>query len=203
MIDSKGRLEAAASAIESEALDAARSAIAEGCEEWLRRSKIFSERLETIASQDLHKFARALALTMLGQLPTRPGTCPFCIQYGRDRSCTGCGYALTHGRCDSEASAFSLFIEAFQELGKAIYQDTEGSPIDSLEAREALRSSLYASSKRTEKMLADLPHASALDLMERKSSYLDEMIGLIPWALFSSQVEARAKEVHETLKNYW
>ncbi len=39
--------------------------------------------------------------------------------------------------------------------------------------------------------------------MELKGSYLDETIGLIPWTLFSSQVEARAREVHERLKNYW
>ncbi len=132
MIDSKRRLEEAASAIDAASLDAARSAIAEGCEEWLDCSKLFSERLETVTSQALHKFARAVALTMLGQLPTRPGTCPFCLQYGSDRCCRGCGYALTHGRCDSDASAFSLFIEAFQELGKAIYQDIEGPPIDPL-----------------------------------------------------------------------
>ena len=68
---------------------------------------------------ELHKFARALSLTLLGHLPTRPGTCPFCIQYDRDQACTGCGYAATHGRCDAEDSAFSLFIEAFQELGRS------------------------------------------------------------------------------------
>ncbi len=61
MIDSKRRrLEEAASAIDAEALYAARSAITEDCEEWLRRSKIFSKRLETLASHDLHKFARAV-----------------------------------------------------------------------------------------------------------------------------------------------
>lgn len=52
-------------------------------------------------------------------------------------------------------------------------------------------------------MLADLLSASALDLIELKASYLDETIGLVPWRLLSSQVEARAKEVHEKLKNYW
>lgn len=81
------------------------------------------------------------ALTMLGQLPTRPETCPFCLQYGSDPSCRGCGYALSHSRCDSDASAFSLFIEAFQELGKAIYQDVEGPQPDPLEARKLLRAS--------------------------------------------------------------
>ena len=40
------------------------------------------------------------------------------------RAAQGCGYAATHGRCDADDSAFSLFIEAFQELGRVIYQDT-------------------------------------------------------------------------------
>lgn len=203
MIDSTRKLEEAASAIDAGSLTAARLAIAECCEDWLRLAKILSDRLETVTPQDLHKFARALALTMLGQLPTRPGTCPFCIQYGKDRSCGGCGYALTHGRCDSDASAFSLFIEAFQELGSAIYQDIKGPEVDPLEARKALRETLCASSQRTKKVLADLPSASALNLMELKASYLDDMIDLIPWRLFSSQVEERAKEVREKLKDYW
>ena len=205
MIDSARKLEEAASAIDAESLAAARLAIAEGCEDWLRLAKIFSERLEAVEPQDLHKFARALALTMLGELPTRPGTCPFCIQYGKDRSCGGCGYALTHGRCDSDTSAFSLFIEAFQALGKAIYQDMEGPEVglDPLDAKNALCQSLYASSRRAEKMLADLPSALALDLMELKALYLDEMIGLVPWRLLSFQVEERAKEVCERLKDYW
>lgn len=203
MTDLTKRLEEAASAIDAGPLAKAKSAIIEGCEEWLRLAHLLSDRLEAVAPEDLHKFARALALTMLGQLPTRPGTCPFCIQYGKDRSCGGCGYALTHGRCDSDDSAFSLFIEAFQALGKEIYQDLEGPEVDPLEARKALTQTLCASSHRTKKMLSDLPSASALDLMVLKSLYLDEMIYIIPWRLFSSRVEERAREVRERLKMYW
>jgi hypothetical protein len=203
MTDSTRRLEKAASAIDAGALEAAKLTITECCEEWLRLAKILSKRLETVAPEDLHKFARALALTMLGQLPTRPNTCPFCIQYGKDRSCGGCGYAVTHGRCDSDASAFSLFIEAFQELGRAIYQDTEGLKVEPYEARNALLQSICASTRRTEQMLEDISSASALDLMELKASYLDEMIGLIPWKLLSFEVEERAKGARERLKDYW
>ena len=124
MTDRAGELEAAASLIDTESLDAAKAAIIIVCQEYLRWADRFIRRLETVEPDQLHKFGRALALTLLGHLPTRPGTCPFCIQYGKSRSCQGCGYAATHGRCDADDSSFSLFIEAFQELGKAIYQDT-------------------------------------------------------------------------------
>ena len=126
MTDSKHNLEDAALDVNSGSLEEARSAISQGCEEWLRLAKILSERLETIATKDLHKFAKALALMILGQLPTRPNTCPCASSTGKIRSCGCCDYAMTHGWCDSDASAFSLFIEAFQVLGNAIHQDTEG-----------------------------------------------------------------------------
>ena len=118
MTDRAKELEAAAKDINPATLQTAKAAIDVNCREYLRWADLFSGRLETVQPEELHKFARALALTLLGHLPTRPGTCPFCIQYGRSQSCEGCGYAGTHGRCDAEDSSFSLFIEAFQELGK-------------------------------------------------------------------------------------
>src|SRR5512137_2875361 len=124
MTDCAGELDAAANAIDAASLQAAKAAVAASCQEYIRWADLFSRRLESLPDDQLHKFARAFALTLLGHLPTRPATCPFCIQYGHDKSCHGCGYAATHGRCDADDSAFSLFIESFQELGRLIYQDT-------------------------------------------------------------------------------
>ncbi len=204
-------LEAAASAIKPEVLQTAKSAIAEGCEDYLRQAAIILERLETVQSDDLHKFARALALTELGCLPARPETCPFCIQYGKDRSCEGCGYAQTHGRCDSEDSAFSRFIEAFQELGRMIYQDisqdtgqdTSKRSFDPADTREILLESIDASVRAARGMLSELPDASTFRLMELKARYLNEMICLIPISMLSDEAGEMRNEVIEYLKNYW
>ncbi|HQE97068.1 MAG TPA: hypothetical protein PKY20_02625, partial [Methanothrix sp.] len=136
-------------------------------------------------------------------LPTRPGTCPFCIQYGRDRSCTGCGYATTHGRCDEDDSAFSLFIEAFQELGRAVYQDMERSKCSSDDARRQLLDSIRASCEATRKLQEELSVADASQLMEIKADYIMDMIGFIPIAILSHEVSERCKKVAETLNNYW
>lgn len=200
-------LEAAAIEINLESLQIAKSAIIAGCEDYLRWAAIFLERLETIQPVGLHKFARALALTELGYLPTRPGTCPFCIQYGKDRSCEGCGYARTHGRCDSATSAFSRFIEAFQEFGRVIYQDTSPDTIrrslDSDDAREVLRESIDASARVARRMLSELPDASTFRLMELKARYLDEMICLIPISLLSDDAYKKQNNVRECLISYW
>lgn len=223
-------LEAAASAITSETLEAAKSAIAFSCEEHLRWSDIFLKRLETISAADLHKFARAWALTMLGHLPTRPETCPFCIQYGANRQCPDCGYALTHGgRCDEDTSAFCRFIEAFHELGRSIYQDISdhsfsNRSFDAEQTRATLREAICASIDEARHMARDMSSsdtscskscdtscnkscepaiASALDLMERKSRYLKLMIGLLPLELFSPEVEESCRTVESSLGDYW
>lgn len=201
--DRAGELEAAASLIDAESLDAAKAAIIIVCREYLGWAELFNRRLESVKPDQLHKFARAVALTLLGHLPTRPGTCPFCIQYGKSRSCEGCGYAATHGRCDCSDSSFSLFIEAFQELGRAIYQDTGqlGCPADN--ARRRLNDSIQGSSALTERMMADLPSATALALMERKAWYLDQMIRHLPRELLDQEVTERCRQVQKALSNYW
>ncbi len=196
-------LEAAAEDIDPESLRSAKAAVAVGCEEQLRWIEMLSMRLDTVGPGDLPKFTRALALTMLGHLPTRPGTCPFCLQYGSDRGCLGCGYALTHGRCDSDDSAFSLFIEAFQELGRAIYQDTEGRPVHPDIAKELLQQSLERSKKTARQMQEVIFSASALQLMELKASYLKNMICHLPVKILSYEVEMKSKAVVDHLKNYW
>ncbi len=201
--DRSRKLEATAAAITPETLEAAKSAIAFCCEEHLRWSGIFLERLETVPAADLHKFARALALTMLGHLPTRPATCPFCIQYGNDRSCRGCGYALTHGRCDEDASAFSRFIESFQELGRAIYQDTTNPSLDPAQIQLILREAICASIREARHTACKIENASALDLMEQKSRYLKRMIGLLPLELFSPEVAKSCRTVEDSLEDYW
>jgi hypothetical protein len=196
-------LEAAAKDIDPASLQAAKAAIDVNCREYLRWADLFSRRLETIKSEELHKFARALSLTLLGHLPTRPATCPFCIQYGHDKSCKGCGYAATHGRCDADESAFSLFIEAFQELGRSIYQDTDGRSIDPSHAKELLQQSIKISIKTAQKMQEELYCVSALQLMELKATYLSDMIGHLSVELFSYEVEMKSKAVVDYLKNYW
>jgi len=203
MTDRAEELKAAAEAIAPAALQAAKHAIAASCGEHIRWAALFSCRLESLPDEKLHQFARAFALTLLGHLPTRPGTCPFCIQYGRDRSCTGCGYATTHGRCDEDDSAFSLFIEAFQELGRAVYQDMERSKCSSDDARRQLLDSIRASCEATRKLQEELSVADASQLMEIKADYIMDMIGFIPIAILSHEVSERCKKVAETLNNYW
>jgi len=203
MTDRAGELEAAASLITLESLDAANAAVIISCQEYLRRADLFSRRLATVRPEELHKFGRALALTMLGHLPTRPGTCPFCIQYGRSQSCQGCGYAGTHGRCDADASSFSLFIEAFHTLGKAIYQDTGKLKCHPDDARKELSSSIQVSRDLAIRMIEFLPSTSALVLMERKAWYLDQMIRVLPVALVDQEVEERRLLVQKALLNYW
>lgn len=111
-----GDLEEAAASIDAASLDAARKAVLRGCQELIFWLEHFCRQLDKVEPEGLHKFARALSLTVLGHLPTRPEGCPFCIQHGKSQSCRGCGYAATHGRCDLDRSAFNLFIEAFTLL---------------------------------------------------------------------------------------
>jgi hypothetical protein len=203
MTDRAEELQAAAEAIDSASLESAKVAVAASCEEYIRWADLFFRRLQTLEPLDLHKFARALALTMLGHLPTRPETCPFCIQYGKDRNCQGCGYALTHGRCDYIDSSFSLFIEAFQELGRAIYQDTGENLSMPKEARVMMHAWLENSAKITRGMKEDLVNASCLQLMECKALYLDEMICTIPLVFFSEEVWEKCRSVRTALNDYW
>ena len=203
MTDRASELEAAASLITLESLDAANAAVIISCQEYLRRADLFSLRLATVRQEELHKFGRALALTLLGHLPTRPGTCPFCIQYERSFSCQGCGYAGTHGRCDADDSSFSLFIEAFQELGRAIYQDTGKLNCHPDDARRRLKASIQVSRDLAMQMIENPPSNSALELMERKARYLDQMIRVLPMALMDPDVEERRRLVQKALLNYW
>ena len=203
MTDRAKELEMAAKDIDLVSLQAAKSAVAASCAEYIRWAELFSCRLESIDSGELHKFARAFSLTLLGHLPTRPGTCPFCIQYDRDRACTGCGYAATHGRCDADDSAFSLFIEAFQELGRSVYQDTGELCCSHHDARLHLNLSIKVSRDLAMRLQEDLPFAGALQLMELKAAYLDAMIRFLPGLLLSEEVRERCLLVRRMLLNYW
>jgi hypothetical protein len=203
MNDRAEELRAAADAINPESLEAAKVAVAASCEEYISWAELFSSRLETVDPGELHKFARAFSLTLLGHLPTRPRTCPFCIQYGKDKSCTGCGYAATHGRCDADDSAFSLFIEAFQELGGKIYRDTEVKSVDFRLSAEQLRCHLQDTRYLAKRMMEDITECSAFHLMELKAQYLDEMIKQLPSDLFSSDVAEKCRDVKIKLMKYW
>ncbi|OPY53204.1 MAG: hypothetical protein A4E49_01528 [Methanosaeta sp. PtaU1.Bin112] len=205
MADRAEELEAAANGIDPASLQAAKAAMNINCREYLRWVDLFSCRLETIEPEKLHHFARALSLTLLGHLPVRPATCPFCIQYGDDKSCKGCGYAATHGRCDADDSAFSLFIESFQELGRSIYQDTanEISDVSAKEAKRILSALLLSSKDLTRGFQEDLPSLSTLQLMRKKQNYIDHMILLLPLVLFSEDVRAMCRILDSRLKSYW
>jgi hypothetical protein len=203
MTDRANELDAAANNIAPASLQAAKSAVAASCAEYVRWADLFSRRLETVQAAELHKFARAFSLTLLGHLPTRPGTCPFCIHYDRDRACTGCGYAATHGRCDAEDSAFSLFIEAFQELGRSVYQDTGELCCSHHDALMHLNLSIKATRDLAMRLQEDLPSAGASRLMELKAVYLDAMIRLLPGLLLSEEVQERSLLVRRMLLNYW
>ncbi|MDD4447979.1 MAG: hypothetical protein PHN61_09915 [Methanothrix sp.] len=205
MTDRAKELETAAKEIDPASLQAAKAAIDINCREYLRWADLFSRRLETIKLEEMHKFARALSLTLLGHLPTRPATCPFCIQYGLDKSCKGCGYAATHGRCDADDSAFSLFIEAFQELGRLIYQDTTASQSAclSVKTKGLLFALLQASQEMARKMQKDLPSLSTLQLMRQKQIYIDRMILQLPLCLFSEDVQKQCFILQRSLERYW
>ena len=198
-------LEAAAREIDMASLQAAKAAMDINCREYLRWADLFSCRLESIEPEMLHQFARALSLTLLGHLPTRPATCPFCIQYGNDKSCKGCGYAAAHGRCDADDSAFSLFIESFQELGRSIYQDTDSGRSEGshVQATEILYAVLQASRELTVKFQEDLPLLSTLQLMRQKQMYLSGMVLLLPISLFSEDVQRNYSILQDRLQGYW
>jgi hypothetical protein len=199
-------LEAAANDIAPTSLQAAKDAVAASCAEYVRWADLFSCRLESVDPGELHKFARAFSLTLLGHLPTRPGTCPFCIQYDRDRACTGCGYAATHGRCDAEDSAFSLFIEAFQELGKLIYQDVTAIKEDDClpgDVKGQFFASLQASIQLTGQMQGKLSSLSTLQLMQQKQIYIGQMIEILRLSIFSDDVIKQFQLLQDRLKGYW
>jgi hypothetical protein len=206
MIARTQELEAAASAINPASLEAAKIAVTEGCEEYLRWAALFSKRLDSINHSEFHHFARALALIMLGNLPTKPSTCPFCIQYDRDRCCHGCGYAQVHGRCDRDDSSFSLFIEAFLELGKVIYQDVQDLQFEPVNAQTILKSWIDNSiqaARRMKECIGSATTISTFTFMEQKAHYLDEMLSLIPLSLFSEEVAENCRIVRKNLLDYW
>ena len=206
MTDREALLEAAAKDIDLSHLEEAKTAIADTCQEYIRWVQMFSSRLESLPDEKLHKFARAFSLTMLGHLPTRPGTCPFCIQYGGDRSCTGCGYAATHGRCDADDSAFSLFIESFLDLGKLILQDTtapDDADSDPNKKKRLLHLLLGSSGTLASQMQESLPALSTLQFMQEKQIYISRMVGFIPLSLLSDDVTRQFRVLQDRLKGYW
>ncbi|MGB4652550.1 hypothetical protein [Methanothrix sp.] len=198
-----GDLEEAAASIDAASLDAARKAVLRGCQELIFWLELFCRQLDKVESEELHKFARALSLTVLGHLPTRPEGCPFCIQHGKSQSCQGCGYAATHGRCDLDRSAFNLFIEAFTLLGRAIYQDTEGLRCYPDEARLILDLCISSSRRLTVEMMEDIGSLSTRELMERKSRYLGQMLDALPRELFGLEVTEQWQRVKRALLDYW
>jgi hypothetical protein len=205
MTNCADELEAAAGAISPESLQTAKAAVVASCQEYVCLCCQFSQRLQAVDPSQIHKFARAFCLTLLGHLPTRPETCPFCVQYGQDRECRDCGYASTHGRCDADNSAFSLFIESFQELGRLIFQETgtDKCACDPEEARRLLSSSIKESAGLAGDMQVGLAPLSTLQLMGQKQIFIDRMVGRLPLELFSEGVKEQCDLHRERLKGYW
>lgn len=96
-------------------------AVRECAESFMRELKVLEAGLDSVRTlEQADRFARALALYEMAYLPTRPQTCPFCLEYADDR-CGECGYARTHGGiCNDDRSAFVAFVEALNSLGAAV-----------------------------------------------------------------------------------
>jgi hypothetical protein len=204
-VESISDLERATSTIAPQSLLAARSAVATDCALYIRWAEALSEKVDSIKrAADLKKLAKAVALVHLGYLPTRPNTCPFCIQYAGDLACRGCGYAKTHGgRCDQDTSAFRLFIGAFQDLGSAIYQDNDLPDIDLKEGKSMLHDYIEKSIGAARRMPGALGRGSTLKFMEAKALFLKQAALLLPICLFSKEVREKHHRVLEMLKDYW
>jgi hypothetical protein len=196
-------LEAAASKISNATLESVKLSISSHCKEYIFWSKLFYDVLLRTQEYELYKFARAFSLCLLGHLPIGPETCPFCKQYGGNGNCAGCGYALTHGRCDGDESAFSQLIESLQELGRAIYQSTGVLRVPSDMAKSILEKSIQDSAEASRSMLVSLERANAFNLMELKSEYFRRTICLIPQNIFPEEISRKCISVEETLKDYW
>ena len=143
----------------------------------------------------------------LAHLPTRPQTCPFCVQHSEGNRCQGCGYALTHGgRCDAETSAFGQFIEAVYDLARIIHdhQDGKGPQISADKGRDLLKESIHISRKATESLIEELPLASTDQFMEIKARYIEEILREMPSELMASdEVDLALQYVLEKLEDYW
>jgi hypothetical protein len=196
-------LRRAAEGIAPECLEKAKEAIRLRCQEYLEQVPAMVEALERAEPARLGKLARALALLQLGSLPVRPETCPFCLQYGGDRSCTGCGYAATHGRCDDPDSAFSRFIEAYQELGQGIFQDRAEEIAVPPGTKEILLDALEGSVAAVEEMLGDLPWVGAYELMALKKGYLRKRIFLVYVEGMDQRIKEDKKDLLQKLERYW
>jgi len=199
-------LEDAAATIEPESLENAKAAILSRCEEYLAVLERMDAALELKAhtADDERRFARALAMYQLAYLPTRPETCPFCVQHSGGERCEGCGYALTHGgRCDADTSSFGRFIESAHELAGLIYLVQGDAVFEAGRGRRLLRRSIEASLTATRDLMKDLPDASAFRLMEIKAEYIVSILGLIPVELIDPRAEDKRAEVVERAGRYW
>jgi hypothetical protein len=199
-------LEDAAATIEPGSLEKAKAAILSRCEEYLAVLERMGEALElkVHTADDERRFAKALAMYQLAYLPTRPETCPFCVQHSGGERCEGCGYALTHGgRCDADTSSFGRLIESAHELAGLIYLIAGDAVFGACRGRRLLRRSIQASRTATRDLMKDLPDASAFRLMEIKAEYIVSILGLIPVELIDPSVKEKRAEVVERAGRYW
>lgn len=202
----------AASTISSESLKEARGAIEARSCKFLTKLDILEQGLDKVRTfQDAKKFSCALAMYQLAYLPTKPETCPFCVQHSGGNRCEGCGYAKTHGgRCDADTSAFAQFIEAIYDLAGAIHsiqdegENKGADPLDLDLAKKSLQESICASRKATMWFISEISNDSTYKLMETKARYIGEILQAMPIELINSK---DAKLAHlrscEKLKRYW
>ena len=206
-------LKLAASTIPHESLSEARGTIEAKSSKFLAKLDILERGLDKVCTvQDAKKFSCALSMYELAYLPTKPETCPFCVQHSGGNRCEGCGYAKTHGgRCDKDSSAFAQFIEAVYDLAGAVHsiQDKgkgeEGAePPDLDRAKNILFESICTSRKATVRLISEISSDSAYKLMGRKARYIGEILQAMPIELMNSK---DAKLAHqrscEKLERYW
>ena len=205
-------LKIAASTITPESLSEARGAIEARSCKFLTKLDILEGGLDKVRTfQDAKKFSCALAMYQLAYLPTKPETCPFCVQHSGGNRCEGCGYAKTHGgRCDADTSAFAQFIEAIYNLAGAIHSIQDGGENDgpahlNLDlAKKRLQESIRKSRVATMRFISEISNDSTYKLMETKARYIGEILQAMPIELMNSN---DAKLAHlrscEKLRRYW
>jgi len=205
-------LKLAASTISPESLKEARGAIEARSCKFLTKLDILERGLDKVRTfQDAKKFSCALAMYQLAYLPTKPETCPFCVQHSGGNRCEGCGYAKTHGgRCDKDTSAFAQFIEAIYDLAGAIHsiqdegENKGADPLDLDLAKKSLQESIYTSREATMRFISDISNDSTYELMETKARYIGEILQAMPLELMNSK-DAKLAHLrsYEKLERYW
>lgn len=214
-------LELAANGVSQAALSRAIEGIHLRCEEMIENLRVL-ERSFLTKTNDVEMLGKMVSITslyILGYLPVRPDTCPFCQEFA-DARCHECGYAKTHGGiCNTDGSIFVRFIESLQEIGfslvrpfsldPAFYGQPDETEIKLDEVSSSILSLIKGSIEVTEsfeEMLERLDpnrEGSVRKLMEIKARYIRDMIELLPLDYLSNDVVIIQKELLRYVDLYW